>query len=317
MLIIKGGQSLPESEIIPTPSFGINYVLGGGFWTGRFSLLWGNYSSGKTTFLLHTLANAQKMGYTPVIVDAEGSYTDAWGEKCGIDLDQRIWMKSNIVESILKELKPMMKSNIKYAILLDSVNAVQSESFFDDKGGIASGARSRSKLLNTLSEYLHPEKNIILAVAQQTVDLSGSHPRVAAKLGNAEDHLCTNIVRLFGSSAKDKLERVQENSMIINKEVRWTMQKCKQAPVEGIEGHYWFSPQNAYIDNTYEMLDIAVLNDVINAAGAWFKYGDQKFHGFAALRAAVEENPIMKENIYKDVLALHNIQLDDKADDGL
>lgn len=315
MLIIKGGQSLPQSEIIPSPSFGINYVLGGGFWTGRFSLLWGNYSSGKTTFLLHTLANAQEMGYTPVIVDAEGSYTDEWGSKCGLDMDKRIWMKSNIVESILKELKPMMKSNIKYAILIDSVNAVQSESFFDDKGGIASGARSRSKLLNTLSEYLHPEKNIILAVAQQTVDLSGSHPRVAAKLGNAEDHICTNIIRLFGSSAKDKLERVQENSMIINKEVRWTMQKCKQAPVEGIEGHYWFSPQDAFIDTGYEILDIAVLNDIVQVSGSWFKYEEQKFHGFAALRQAVIDDPSMMDDIKKKVIALRSVQLAEVEDE--
>lgn len=315
MLIIKGGQTMPQNEIIPSPSFGINYVLGGGFWTGRFSLLWGNYSSGKTTFLLHTLANAQEMGYTPVIVDSEGSYTDQWGEKCGLDLDKRIWMKSNIVEAILKELKPMMQSNIKYAILLDSVNAVQSENYFDDKGGMASGARSRSKLLNTISEYLHPEKNIVLAVAQQTLDLSGNYPRISAKLGNAEDHLCTNIIRLFGSSAKDKLERVKENSMIVNKEVTWTMQKCKQAPVEGIEGHYWFSPQNAYIDNAYEILDIAVLNDVVNASGAWFKYGDDKFHGFAALRKAIEERPDMLESIRNEVMALSNIQLDERSSD--
>lgn len=313
MLIIKGGQNLPKSEIIPSPSFGINYALGGGFWTGRFSLLWGNYSSGKTTFLLHTLANAQQMGYTPVIVDAEGSYTDEWGIKCGIDLDQRIWMKSNIVESILKELKPMLKSNIKYAVLIDSVNAVQSENFFDDKGGMASGARSRSKLLNTLSEYLHPEKNIILAVAQQTMDLSGTHPRVAAKLGNAEDHICTNIIRLFGSSAKDKLERVQENSMIINKEVRWTMQKCKQAPVEGIQGHYWFSPQDAYIDTAYEILDIAVLNNIIQASGSWFKYGDMKFHGFGALRQEIKDNPKILEDIQKEVLGARTLQLSETS----
>lgn len=298
MLVVKGGQSLPKSEIIPTPSFGLNYVLGGGFWTGRFSLLWGNYSSGKTTFLLHTLANAQAMGYTPVIIDAENSYTDEWGEKCGIDLSQRIWMKSNMVEPVIKELKTMMKSDIKYAFLIDSINALQSENFFDDKGGMAAGARSRSKLLTTLSEYIHPEKNIVLAVAQQTLDLSGTYPMTVAKLGNAEDHICTNIIRLFGSKSKDNLERVQENSMIVNKKVQWTVQKCKQAPVEGIEGAYWFSPQNASIDSVYEMLDIAVYNDVVRQAGAWFSYKDHKFQGFKSLRKAMDDDP----GLYKEIV---------------
>lgn len=298
MLLVKGGQQLPKHEVIPTPSFGLNYVLGGGFWTGRFSLLWGNYSSGKTTFLLHTLSKAQEMGYTPVIIDAENSYTDEWGEKCGIDLSKRIWIKSNIVEPVVKEVKAMMKSDIKYAFLIDSVNALQSESYFDDKGGMAAGARSRSKLLTTLSEYIHPEKNIVLAVAQQTLDLSGMYPMTVAKLGNAEDHIATNIIRLFGSKSKDNLERIQENSMIVNKKVQWTVQKCKQAPVEGIEGAYWFSPQNASIDFTYEMLDIAVYNNVVKQSGAWFSYKDHKFQGFKALRNAMDENP----SLYKEIV---------------
>lgn len=288
MLKVGGGEIMPQKEIIPSPSFGINYALGGGFWTGRFHLLWGNYSSGKTTLLLHTLATAQEMGYTPVIIDSENSYTDEWGVRCGIDLDKRIWMKSNITEEIWKEIKPMMKSDIKYAILIDSINAIQSESFFDEKGGIASGARSRNKLMTLIAEYTHPEKNVIFAVAQQTNDLSGTHVRLMAKTGHAEDHISTNIIRLFGSGAKDKLEKL-DNDMIVNKEVTWTMEKCKQSPVEGMKGHYWFNPQNAYIDMTLEVLDIAVYNGVVERAGAWFRYGEHKFQGMNALRDGIIE----------------------------
>jgi recombination protein RecA len=287
MLIVKGGQSMPEKEIIPSPSFGVNYALGGGFWTGRFHLLWGNPSAGKTTFLLNTLSNAQKMGYTPVIIDSENSYTDEWAVNCGLDLETRIWMKSNITENIWDDIKDMIKSNIKYAFMIDSLNAIQSRAFFDDKGGLASGARSRNILMTLLAEYSHPANNIVFAVAQQTFDLANGG-RTMAKIGNAESHMCTNIIQLYGSHAKDNLQK-EKNDMITNKSVTWRMQKCKQAPVEGMSGHYWFSPQTAYFDYTLELLDIAVYNDVVQQSGAWFKYGDNKFHGMNALREGVME----------------------------
>src|SRR5438132_1215711 len=109
MLRINGGQSMPEHGILPSPSLGLNHVLGGGFWTGRFSLLWGTPSSGKTTMLLHMLAEAQKQGYYPVIVDSEYSVTDEWMDKCGLDKNRRIVLQSTITEEILKEIVPLFK----------------------------------------------------------------------------------------------------------------------------------------------------------------------------------------------------------------
>jgi len=293
MLIVKGGESMPEKEIIPSPSFGINYALGGGFWTGRFHLLWGNPSAGKTTLLLHTLANAQKMGFTPVIIDSENSYTDVWGVQCGLDLETRIWMKSNITENIWADIKDMIKSKNKYAFMIDSLNGIQSEAFFNDKGGLASGARARNILMTLLAEYSHPANNIVFAVAQQTFDLA-NNGRTMAKIGNSEAHMCTNIIQLYGSHAKDNLEK-EKNDMITNKSVTWRMQKCKQAPVEGMSGNYWFSPQTAYFDYDFEILNIAVYNNVVKQSGAWFRYGDHKFHGMNALREGVVELNLVEQ----------------------
>lgn len=71
MLVVKGGEKIPTPEIIPTPSFGLNYILGGGMWSGRYHIVWGNPQAGKSTMCFHAAAEAQKLGYTPVIIDAE------------------------------------------------------------------------------------------------------------------------------------------------------------------------------------------------------------------------------------------------------
>jgi len=286
MLRINRGERMPLHDIIPTPSVGLNHVLGGGLWTGRFSLVWGTPSAGKTTMLLHLLANAQKKGYTAVIVDTEGSITDNWAEKCGIDLTNRILLQSRIAEDILKHIIPMMQEpDSKYIFLIDSINGIASESFYksdEGGGGIASQARSRRLMYQKMSEYLSVD-NAVIMVAQQTMDLSGNHPRLMAKIGNAELHWTTNIVNLFASAAKDSIERAGDSNLIVNREVRWTIEKSKQSPVEGTRGSYWFSPQNADIDIKMELIDLAVINGIIEKRGAWFYIGETKFHGMKNL----------------------------------
>jgi recombination protein RecA len=297
MLRINKGERMPKHDVIPTPSVGLNHVIGGGLWTGRFSLVWGTPSAGKTTMLLHLLAEAQCMGYTAVIVDTEGSITDDWSEKCGLDLDNRILLQSRIAEDILKHIIPMMQEKEeKYIFLIDSINGIASESFYKDaegSGGIASQSRSRRLMYQKMAQYLNVN-NAVIMVAQQTMDLSGNHPRLMAKVGNAELHWTTNIINLFASAAKDSLERAGDSDLIVNRQVRWTIEKSKQAPVEGTRGSYWFSPQNAEIDTKMELLDLAVINGVVEKRGAWFYFGEEKFHGMKNLVEAADDDLMEK-----------------------
>ena len=300
MLKIAAGQPMPTHDILAMPSYGLNHRLGGGLWTGRFSLVWGTPSAGKTTMLLHTLAEANRNGYHGVIVDTEGSITDPWMEKCGIDINNRTVLQSTIVEEVLKEITPMMKDDKqKYIFLIDSLNNLVPEAFHKEaegSGGIAIGARARRLLIQKMSKYMSVDNAAIL-VAQQTLDLSGSHPRLMAKIGNYEWHQMTNIIRLFASSAKDSLER-DDTSRILNREVTWTIEKSKQSPIEGASGKYWFSPQDAYIDTTKELLDLAVKNNIITKGGPWFKYGDDyKAQGFDNICALLEDNEVVVEEI--------------------
>jgi len=227
MLRVRGGEKLPPPAVIETPSFGLNYILGGGFLGGRFHIIWGTPQGGKTSVLLHTLAVAQEQGYVAVVVDAEGSYTDEWAIKCGLDLDRREYIRSNTLEQISSAVVPMLKEDRKYAVMIDSINAIESESYYknpEGSGALGTGARVRRRLFQNLSEYLHPQNNIVFMVSQQTMNLGAHHVHVGAKIGKAEEHWATNIIKLFASSSKDALER-GENELIINKEIWWMMRR--------------------------------------------------------------------------------------------
>ena len=295
ILRILGGEKLPEKDVIPTPSRGLNYNLGGGLWSGRFHFMWGNHSGGKTTFFLKTMANAQALGYTPIIIDAEGSYHDEWGAKNGIDVSKRVYYRTNVVQDLTKEFPFIDKTYEKYILLIDSVNALVSEKYYDGDRTLAGGATAQKEMLTSVAKYVDPRRSAVFMIAQQSIHGIGTRiVKPDANMGNAAGHWATNIIKLNNSTAADNLERDKDTGTILNKKVTWTIQKCKQAPVEGTKGHYWFDLGNAKVDMANEVADIAVHNGIIKQSGAWFKWDGEQYQGLKNLVAALDEEKIDK-----------------------
>ncbi|MDO8348598.1 MAG: DNA recombination/repair protein RecA, partial [Planctomycetota bacterium] len=64
--------ALHKIEVIPTGSLGMDLALGvGGVPRGRVVEIFGPESSGKTTVMLHIIANAQRAGGLAAFIDAE------------------------------------------------------------------------------------------------------------------------------------------------------------------------------------------------------------------------------------------------------
>jgi recombination protein RecA len=288
MLIVdkRKGDLMPVHQIIPTPSIGLNRALGGGLNTGATHLFWGTPSVGKTTMCFRILAEAQRMGYRPVIIDSESSYNDEYAVKCGIDVDDIVVIQSTIVEEILKNIHQYLNhQEEKHIFLFDSLSNIIKEEFYDKpEGGKAMGLQSRSQgfLLQKLVNYLHKERNIMLFVAHQTVDLSGMFAVTKAKMGNTVHHNMHNIVKLFLSMSKSEMER-DETNLITSQRATWTIEKTKQLPSIGTTGYYYVLPQEGKIDINRELIDIAVEMNVIERKGAWYTYEDSKWNGLGSI----------------------------------
>jgi recombination protein RecA len=288
MLIVdkRKGHTMPIHDVIPTPSVGLNRALGGGLNTGATHLFWGTPSVGKTTMCFRIIAEAQKLGYRPVIIDSESSYNDAYAAKCGINIDDVVIIQSTIVEDIMKNLIGYLTDDKeKHIFLFDSLSNIIKEEFYDKpEGGKAMGLQSRSQgyLLQKLVNYLHKERNIMLFVAHQTVDLSGMFAVTKAKMGNTVHHNMHNIVKLFLSMSKGEMER-EENNMITSQRATWTVEKTKQIPTIGATGYYYVLPQEGRIDQEREIIDIAIEMDIIQRKGAWYNYEESKWNGMGAI----------------------------------
>lgn len=297
MLIVdkRKGHTMPVHDVIPTPSIGLNRSLGGGLNTGATHLFWGTPSVGKTTMCFRIIAEAQKLGYRPVIIDSESSYNDAYAAKCGINIDDVVIIQSTIVEDIMKSLIGYLTDDKeKHIFLFDSLSNIIKEEFYDKpEGGKAMGLQSRSQgyLLQKLVNYLHKERNIMLFVAHQTVDLSGMFAVTKAKMGNTVHHNMHNVVKLFLSMSKSEMER-EENNMITSQRATWTVEKTKQIPTIGATGYYYVLPQEGRIDQEREIIDIAIEMDLIQRKGAWYTYEESKWNGMGAIELSAKQ---MKE----------------------
>jgi recombination protein RecA len=303
MLIVdkRKGHTMPIHDVIPTPSIGLNRALGGGLNTGATHLFWGTPSVGKTTMCFRIIAEAQKLGYRPVIIDSESSYNDEYAAKCGINIDDVVIIQSTIVEDIMKNLIGYLTDDKeKHIFLFDSLSNIIKEEFYDKpEGGKAMGLQSRSQgyLLQKLVNYLHKERNIMLFVAHQTVDLSGMFAITKAKMGNTVHHNMHNVVKLFLSMSKGEMER-EENNMITSQRATWTVEKTKQIPTIGATGYYYVLPQEGRIDQEREIIDIAIEMDIIQRKGAWYNYEESKWNGMGSIELTAKQS--------KDILKLIN-----------
>lgn len=299
----RRGDSMPTHDVIPTPSLGLNKALGGGLNTGATHLFWGTPSVGKTTMCFRILSQAQEMGYRPVIVDSEYSYSDEYARKCGIDTDDIVIVQSTIVEDILKSLIGYLNHpNEKHVFLFDSLSNIIKEEFYDKpEGGKAMGLQSRSQgyFLQKLVNHLHKERNMMMFIAHQTIDLSGMYAVTKAKMGNTVHHNMHNIIKLFLSMSQKEMEREDRTNKITSQRATWTIEKTKQLPTIGTTGYYYVLPQEGRIDQERELIDIAIEMDLIERRGAWYNLGDSRWNGMSNIELSDDQRKLLMEEILK------------------
>jgi len=112
-------------EVIPTGGLAIDLALGvGGIPRGRVIEIFGPESSGKTTLMLHVIANAQKAGGLAAFIDAEHALDPGYAKKLGVNLDDLLVSQPDSGEEALTICETLARSNALDVIVIDSVAAL-------------------------------------------------------------------------------------------------------------------------------------------------------------------------------------------------
>ena len=157
-------------EVIPTGSITLDMALGvGGLPRGRIVEIFGPESSGKTTLMLHVIANAQKMGGTAAFIDAEHALDAKYAKKLGVNVDDLLVSQPDSGEEALTICEMLVRSNAIDVVVIDSVAALVPRSELEGDMGMATmgmQARLMSQALRKLTAILNKTKTLCIFTNQ-------------------------------------------------------------------------------------------------------------------------------------------------------
>lgn len=165
-----GDAPIKDIAALQTGILQVDNALGiGGLPEGRIVEIYGPESSGKTSFTLSVIAEAQKLGGICAFIDAEHALDPAWAKKIGVNVDELLVSQPDNGEQALEICESLVRSNALAVIVVDSVAALVPKSEIEgDMGQAQMGVQARlmSQALRKLTGAIHKTKTIVIFINQ-------------------------------------------------------------------------------------------------------------------------------------------------------
>lgn len=289
-------------EVIPTGSLGLDLALGvGGVPRGRVVEIFGPESSGKTTIMLHIIANAQRAGGLAAFIDAEHALDPNYARRLGVNLDDLLVSQPDSGEEALTICETLARSNALDVIVIDSVAALVPKAELEGEMGMATmgmQARLMSQALRKLTAILSKARTTCLFTNQ-------IREKVGVMFGNPETTPGGKALKFYASVRIDirRKETLKDPSgAAIGNHVKTKIVKNKVAPpFAEAEFDILF---NHGIDREGGVLDAGLEAGVIDKKGAWLQFaGELIGQGREAARKALGDKPDLARKITDAIVA--------------
>ncbi|MFP4662029.1 MAG: recombinase RecA [Halanaerobiales bacterium] len=281
-------------EAIPTGALPLDVALGvGGVPRGRIIEIYGPESSGKTTLALHIIAEAQKSGGIAAFIDAEHALDPRYSENLGVNIDNLLISQPNNGEEALEIAEALVRSNAIDVVVIDSVAALVPKAEIDGEMGdshVGLQARLMSQAMRKLSGAISKSKTICIFINQ-------IREKVGVMFGNPETTPGGRALKFYASIRMEirRSQAIKDGDESIGAQTRVKVVKNKVAPPF----------RQANFDIMYGtgisasgcILDMGVDTGIIDRAGSWYSYGDERLgQGRENAKIFLEENTdIMQE----------------------
>jgi recombination protein RecA len=292
-------------EFIPTGALSVDLALGvGGVPRGRVVEIFGPESSGKTTLMLHVIANAQKGGGLAAFIDAEHALDPAYAKKLGVNLDDLLVSQPDSGEEALTICETLARSNALDVIVVDSVAALVPKAELEGEMGMATmgmQARLMSQALRKLTAILAKSKTTCIFTNQL-------REKVGVMFGNPETTPGGKALKFYASiridiRRRDTLKDAAGNA--IGNAVKVKIVKNKVAPPFA-EAEFEII-YNHGINKEGSIIDVGITQGVVDKKGAWLQFeGELIGQGKDAARQALADKPELAQKIIAAIMAKRN-----------
>ena len=301
--IMRLGQNTNiDIEAISTGSLGTDIALGiGGLPKGRIIEIYGPESSGKTTFALSVVAQAQKKGGICAFVDAEHALDPSYAKKIGVDIENLLVSQPDSGEQALEIADTLVRSGAIDVLVVDSVAALVPKAELEGEMGdshMGLQARLMSQALRKLTSTVSRSNTLIIFINQIRM-------KIGVMFGSPETTTGGNALKFYASVRLDirRIGAVKEGDNVVGSETRVKVVKNKiAAPFKQAEFQILYGEGINFFG---ELVDLGVKEKLIEKAGAWYSYnGDKIGQGKANAITWLKENPAAAKEIEKKVREL-------------
>tara|TARA_B100001167_G_scaffold178832_1_gene134138 strand:- start:754 stop:1845 length:1092 start_codon:yes stop_codon:yes gene_type:complete len=287
-------------DAISTGSLGLDIALGvGGVPRGRIIEIYGPESSGKTTLMLHIVANAQKAGGTAAFIDAEHALDPAYAANLGVNLEELLISQPDSGEEALTICETLARSGAVDVIVIDSVAALVPRAELEGDMGMATmgmQARLMSQALRKLAAILGKSKTMCLFTNQM-------REKVGVMFGSPETTPGGKALKFYASVRIDirRREQLKDNmGNVIGNHIRTKVVKNKVSP-PFMEAEFDIIYGQG-INWEGDLIAVGLAKDVIQKKGAWLQFeGEMIGQGKEASRQALQDNPELAQKILAEI----------------
>ena len=294
-----GDNEHREIDVISSGSIALDTALGiGGYPKGRIIEIYGPESSGKTTFALHAIAEAQKLGGKAAFIDAENALDPQYAANLGVNIDELLLSQPDNGEQALEITEALVRSGAISIIVIDSVAALVPQAEIEGEMGdthVGLQARLMSQALRKLAGIINKTNTIAIFINQL-------REKVGVMYGNPEVTTGGRALKFYSSIRLDirRSEQIKLGTEIIGSKTNVKVVKNKMAPpfktcqVDIMYG--------TGISREGEVVDLGVEAGAIEKSGAWYSYnGDKIGQGKENVKEYLKANPDVFNDVYNKI----------------
>lgn len=309
-----GDEQQQKIETIPSGSLALDVALGiGGYPRGRVIEIYGPESSGKTTFALHAIAEAQKQGGQAAFIDAEHALDPNYARALGVNTDELLLSQPDTGEQALEITEALVRSGAVDIIVVDSVAALVPKAEIEGEMGdshMGLQARLMSQALRKLSGAINKSNATAIFINQV-------REKIGVMFGNPETTPGGRALKFYASVRLEvrRAETLKQGNEMIGNRTRVKVVKNKVAPPF----------KQAEIDIMYgegiskegEIIDIGADLDIIQKSGAWYSYkGERLGQGRENAKQFMKENPDIFEEVHNEIRKHFDLNVVESEEDG-
>ena len=285
-------------ETIPSGALPLDLALGGGLPKGRVIEVYGPESSGKTTLVLHAIAEVQKRGGIAAFVDAEHALDPTYAAAVGVDINNLLISQPDSGEMALEIVDNLVRSMAVDIIAIDSVAALVPRAEIEGEMGashVGLQARLMSQALRKITANVGRSNCIVIFLNQL-------RQKIGVSYGSPEVTTGGTALKFYASVRLDirRIQTLKKGTEEYGIRAKVKVAKNKVAPPFRIAEFDIIFGKG--ISTVGCLVDLAEEMSIIVRKGAWYSYqGDNIGQGRDNTIKYMEDKPEFAQDIEKQI----------------